>query len=108
MSESCPPWAARAAGPAVMTCPSSRVVVIASASSTSDGGGAPVPNSSLPPVGSPEPPALPLCKAMVLDPRMGWPAVSRDTSVPPTVTSGAPGVKAVPPMEVLSGVAVMT
>lgn len=39
---------------------------------------------------------------------MGWPAVSRDTSVPPTVTSGAPCVKAVPPMEVLSGVAVMT
>lgn len=61
-----------------------------------------------PPVGSPEPPALPLCKAMILERRMSWPAVSRDTSVPPTVTSGAPGVKAVPPMEVLSGVAVMT
>lgn len=49
MSESCPPWAARAAGPAVITCPSSRVVVIASAASTSDGGGAPVPNSPPPP-----------------------------------------------------------
>ena len=93
------PATVKAVGPAVKTCPLPRVVVI------DDDEGVSARNPS-PAVSSPGP-AVPLCRAMVLDPMMSWAAVLRDTSVPSIVTCGAPGVKVLPPMDILSGAAVM-
>ena len=94
------PAIARAVGPAVMTCPS-MVVVIGSA--ISDG----LP-ATKPPIISPAKPVRLLGRGTVLEPTISWPAVLRETSVPPIVTPEAPGVKAVPAMDILSGAAVMT